>query len=72
VSEIETEFLLISEAVARLGAGMFGGPITRSEPVKKLKEKQPRLSVGWGAQEEESGACILRAILEGNLSVHLL
>lgn len=72
MGEVETEFLLISEAVARLEAGMFGGPITRSEPVKELKEKQPRLSVGLGVRRERAAADILTAILQGDLPVHVL
>ena len=72
MSEVETKFLLISEAVAHLEAGMFRGPITRSEPVRKLKEKQPRLSVGLGRQREKAAADILTAILKVDLTVHAL
>ena len=72
MSGVETEFLLISGAIAHLEAGMFGGYLTRPEPVRKLKKKQPRLSVGFGAQKERAAAVILAAILRGNLSVHVL
>jgi hypothetical protein len=64
--------LLISEAVARLEKGMFGGPISRPEPVRKLKEEAPRFSVGFGPQRERAAAVILSAMLEGDLLVHVL
>jgi hypothetical protein len=71
VSGVETDFLLISEAVARLEAGMFGGSVTRPEPIKKLKEQEPRLSVGFGPHRDKAAEVILTAILEGDLSVHV-
>jgi hypothetical protein len=70
VSEVETEFLLISEAVGRLEAGMFG-QITRAEPVEKLKVMKPRLSVGLGVQKEKAAQVLLAAILKGDLSVRV-
>jgi hypothetical protein len=69
VSAVETEFLVISKAVARLEAGMFGGPITRPEPVKKLKKKQPRLSVGVEDRRKKAAKAILTVVLKGGLSV---
>jgi hypothetical protein len=71
VSGVETQFLLISHAVSRLEAGMFGGSVTRPEPIKKLKKQEPRLSVGFGPHREKASEVILTAILAGDLSVHL-
>jgi hypothetical protein len=72
VADVARELLLISEAVARLEKGMFGGPISRPEPVRKLKEEAPRFSVGFGPQRERAAAVILSAMLEGDLLVHVL
>ena len=58
MSTVEAEFLMISEAVTRLTAGMFGGPVKRSKPVAKLKENEPRLSVGFGPHRQKAAAAI--------------
>jgi hypothetical protein len=69
VSAVETEFLLISEAVARLEARMFGGAIKRPEPVEAFKTIDPRFSVGWGLHKEKAAAAIYAATIAGDLTV---
>jgi hypothetical protein len=69
MSEVETEFLLISEAVARLEAGMFGGAIKRPEPVEAFKAIDPRFSGGWGLHKEKAAAAIHAATIAGDLTV---
>jgi hypothetical protein len=71
VSGVETDFLLISEAVARLEAGMFGGAIKRPEPVEAIKKIHPQLSVGLGLHKEKAASAIHAAILKGSLGVHV-
>jgi hypothetical protein len=71
VSEVETDFLLISEAVAHLEAGMFGGAIRRPEPVEAIKKICPQLSVGWGLHKEKAALAIHAAIMKGSLGVHV-
>lgn len=72
VNELDAEFMLISEAVQRLKAGMFGGAVTRSEPVKDLKRQSPRLSVGFGPQREATASVILTAMLDDDLPVYVI
>ncbi|KZD23897.1 hypothetical protein [Tardiphaga robiniae] len=72
MDDVDLEFLLISEAVERLEAGMFGGAITRSEPVKELKQRATRLSVGFGPQRDAAASGILRAMLEDDLPVYVI
>jgi hypothetical protein len=67
----ETEWLPISEAVARLEAGMYGR-FNRTEPVDNIKKYEPRLSVGWGPQKEHAAKLIDQAIMKGDLSVYVL
>jgi hypothetical protein len=69
VSAVETEFLLISEAVARLEAGMFGGAVKRPEPVEAFKRIDPRFSGGWGLHKEKAASAIHAAIIAGDLTV---
>ena len=71
MSAVETEFLLISEAVARLEAGMFNGAIKRPEPVEAIKKICPQLSVGWGLHKEKAALAIHAAIMKGSLGVHV-
>jgi hypothetical protein len=71
VTDFETKFLLISDAVARLEAGMFGGEIKRPEPVKAAKMVYPRASVGWGLHKQKAGAIVYAAIMSGELSVNV-
>lgn len=66
-----SKWLLISEAVARLEAGMYGS-FNRSEQVKRVKERVPRLSVGWGPQREHAAKLIDEAISTGDLPVYVL
>lgn len=71
MGEVATEFVLISEAVTRLQAGMFGGAIKRPDPVEAIKKIHPRLSVRSGQQEDKAASAIHGAILKGSLSVHV-
>jgi hypothetical protein len=72
MGEGDADYLLISKAVERLESGMFGGAVTRSEPVKAVKDKAPRLSVGFGPQREAAASVILKATLAADLSVHVI
>jgi hypothetical protein len=72
VSEVEAEFLLISEAVARLEAGMFGGAIRQPEAVKAAKKSNPRASIGLGLHKEKAASVVHEAILKGDLLVHVV
>jgi hypothetical protein len=67
----KTEFCLISEAVARLEAGMFGG-LRRSEAVVAAKTSYPGASIGWGPQKEDAAKRIYKAVMQGELSVLVL
>lgn len=69
MSAAETEFLLISEAVGRLEAGMFGGAIKRPEPVEAIKRLDPRFSGGLGLRKEKAASAIHAAIIAGDLTV---
>jgi hypothetical protein len=71
VSAVETEFLLISEAVACLEAGIFGGAIKQPKLLEAIKKDQPRLSVGFGHRTEKAAAAIRGAIVAGDLAVHV-
>jgi hypothetical protein len=71
MSEVETEYLLISEAVACLEAGMFGGAIKQPKLLEAIKKDQPRLSVGFGDRTEKAAAAIHGAIVAGDLAVHV-
>jgi hypothetical protein len=71
VSEVETEFLLISEAVARLEAGMFGGAIQQPEAVKAAKKFYPQASIGLGLHKEKAASVLNAAIMAGDLTVHV-
>jgi len=68
----ETELLLISEAVTRLGAGMFGGDLERPDAVKAAKKTYPHWSIRWGPQKEDAAKRIYEAIMQGKLSVLVL
>jgi hypothetical protein len=72
VTDIEAEFLLISEAVTRLEAGVFGGAVKRPEPVKTAKTVDPRASIGWSLHRENAAAVLNAAIMSGELSVSVL
>jgi hypothetical protein len=71
VSELEAEFLLISEAVARLEAGMFGGAIQQPETVKAAKKFYPGASIGLGLHKEKAASVLNAAIVAGDLTVHV-
>ncbi len=71
MSEVETEFLLISEAVARLEAGMFGGKITRPVPFEGIKHVARRYTVGSGVRRQKAASAIQKAIMAGSLGVHV-
>jgi hypothetical protein len=65
-------FLLISVAVARLEAGMFGGNIKRPDPVEAIKKLDPRISVGFGPHRQKAASAIYQAMMAGSLAVHVL
>lgn len=71
MADVETEFLLISEAVARLEAGMFGGGFKRPEPIEAAKKIYPGASIGWGLHKQEAAAAVDAAIMAGDLSVNV-
>jgi hypothetical protein len=71
MSEAERGFLLMSEAVARLEGGMFGGNIRRPEPVEAIKKLDPRISVGFGLHRQKAASVIHKAIMAGRLGVHV-
>jgi hypothetical protein len=71
MSEILRGFLLISEAVARLEGGMFGGDIRRPEPVKAIKKLDPHISVGFGLHRQKAASVIYKAIMAGELGIHV-
>jgi hypothetical protein len=66
----ETEWLLISEAVARLEAGMYGG-LNPPEPVDNIKQESG-LWVAWGPKKEHAAKLVDEAIIRGDLSVYVL
>lgn len=77
----EGEFILISEAVTRLEAGMFSGgaflpeavcDFRRPEAVVVAKKSYPGASIGWGPQREDAAKRIYGAIKLGELSVFAL
>jgi hypothetical protein len=67
----ETDFILISEAVARLKVGMYAS-LNQPEPIAKIKKVEPRLSIELGAQKEDAAERIYEAIEKGKLSVFAL
>jgi hypothetical protein len=71
VSEVETDFLLISHAVARLEKGVFGGDLKRPKPVEAAKKHYPRASIGWGVHKQAAAAAVDAAISAGDLSVYV-
>ena len=71
MGEVETEFVLISQAVGRLEAGMFGGPIKQPKLVEAIKKDLPRLSVGFGCHRELAASAIYDAMVAGDLTVHV-
>jgi hypothetical protein len=71
MSEVESRFLLMSEAVARLEGGMFGGNIRRPEPVEAIKKLDPHISVGFGLHRQKAASAIHKAIMAGGLGVHV-
>jgi hypothetical protein len=63
MSSVETGFLLISKAVARLEAGMFGGAVKRPELVNTAKRRYPRFFIGWGLHKEKAAGVVNAAIM---------
>jgi len=75
-SGVETELLLISQAVARLEVGMYGN-LKQPEPIAKIKKeyerrRQPRPSIGWEPHKKDAAKCVYEAIVHGKLSVFVL
>lgn len=67
----EIEWLLISEAVARLQVGIYGS-LKQPEAVKEAKKHYPRASIGFGPQKEHAAKLIDSAVLKGELAVFVL
>lgn len=67
---VRTDLLRVSEATARLEAGMYGN-FNRPEPIISIKKSEPRLSVNWGPQREHAARLIDKAIMKGDLSVYV-
>jgi hypothetical protein len=63
-----TEFLLISECVERTVQGMWGNA-PRAEPVRKIKQIDGGLSVGFGPRKESVAAVLRADALQGKLPV---
>ncbi len=63
------EYLLISEAVSRLEAGMFGGGITRPRSVALAKRNNPGVSIGSDLHRQNAAEKVDAAIRSGALSV---
>jgi hypothetical protein len=71
--EGEMDFLPISSAVARLEAGMFGGPTKRSALVAAAQKEVPgRLSRGSGHRRMRAAQVIHAAIMADKLRVYVL
>ena len=70
MSEVEAEFLLISEAVTRLEAGMFGGDVRRPQAVVDAKKHYPKASIGWGLRKQSAAKTVDAAIQSGKLSLY--
>lgn len=66
-----SELLRISEAVALLEAGMYGG-FNRPEQVTTIKASEPWTSVGSGARRQDAATSIDDAISTGHLPVYVL
>ena len=71
MTDAETEFLLISEAVARLEEGMFGGEIRRPKAVETAKKTYPGASTGWALHRHSAVAIVDAAIMSADLSVNV-
>jgi hypothetical protein len=71
VGGVEAEFLLISKAVARLEAGIFGGSIKRPEPVPGVEKMGTRYSVGRGVRRQKVALAIQKAIMSDALGVYV-
>ena len=69
--DVETGLLRISEAVARLKAGMYGN-FNRPEAVKEAKKHYPGASIGLGSQKEHAARIVDNALMKGELSVLVL
>ena len=64
-------FLHISDAIARLSAGIWGG-LALPRPVLNIKLKDPTISVGFGPRKEDATGYITSAILKGHLALYLV
>ena len=64
------DYMAISEAVAALEDGMFGG-MGRPEMVQQVKTACPRLSVGSGPRRQEAAAQLYDALVAGEVPVYV-
>lgn len=70
VTEMSADFLPLSEAVNRLGAGLWGG-LPRPEPVAAIKQDYENLSVGFGPWREKAGRLLRAAAVQGKLAIYI-
>jgi hypothetical protein len=64
-------WIRVSSAISRLQGAMFAG-VRRPLMVGEFKKSWPRASIGFGPQRQKSAETIHRAILCGDLPVHVL
>jgi hypothetical protein len=64
-------YLPLSRATNRLADGMWGG-LQRPEPVVTLKQRQKKLSVGFGPWRERAAECLTAAAMKGELTVYVV
>jgi hypothetical protein len=63
--------MLISEAVACLEAGMFGGAVKRAAPVAAAKKVYRRASIGLDLHKQKAAEAVDAAVMSGDLSVNV-
>lgn len=64
-------YLRVSDAVALLAAGMWGG-LPRPAPVQAIKRTFKKLSVGFGPWREKAGRCLRSAAVQGKLPIYVV
>jgi hypothetical protein len=70
MTSVASEYLLISEAVERLEAGMWGGR-TRPQVVIDAKKHYPRASIGFERRKKMAGEAIYEAMKSHKLPVYV-
>jgi hypothetical protein len=67
---IPNGFLRLSDAVSLLAQGIWGG-LRRPIPVRKLKRKYKKASVGFGRWREEAGKLLTTAVVRGKVALYM-